>query len=177
MIDEIENTGRRGKLSIISFIQRKLNPNNEGLHHKQKCTVLRFVHCCADWSSGAGQQSVPAPQLAPRADFLSILSSWRSAYPPRQFFLEFYDTLEADPADLLRRVYEFLGVDASPQRVPLDVLERRNAAVARPIPHELHVALCEKYEPQLEALSALLGGPAIQWLQQARAVLAESRRR
>jgi hypothetical protein len=63
LIDEIGNTRRRGKLSIISFVKRKLNPNNDGLHHKQKCTVLGFVHCCADWSSGAGQQSVSAPLL------------------------------------------------------------------------------------------------------------------
>jgi hypothetical protein len=29
LIDEIGNTGRRGKLSIISFVERKLNPNND----------------------------------------------------------------------------------------------------------------------------------------------------
>jgi|SRR4029450_6849893 hypothetical protein len=35
LIDEIGNTGRGGKLSIISFVERKLNPNNDGLHQNR----------------------------------------------------------------------------------------------------------------------------------------------
>jgi hypothetical protein len=43
LIDEIGNTGRGGKLSIISFVERKLNPNNEGFASQTEmhCSRIR----------------------------------------------------------------------------------------------------------------------------------------
>ena len=43
LIDEIGDTGRGGKLSIISFVERKLNPNNEGFASQTEmhCSRIR----------------------------------------------------------------------------------------------------------------------------------------
>lgn len=44
-------------------------------------------------------------------DYLGQLRRWTSIFPPEQMFIGFYDDIMTRPADLLRRIFHFLGVD------------------------------------------------------------------
>lgn len=112
-----------------------------------------------------------AEPLDRRSDYLAILSTWEGVYPREQMFVDFYDEIEADPVGLMTRVYKFLGVDASTERIPASLRERRNAAPSKPMPDKIKRALSKKHLPLIEALSDRFGGPPMKWLEDARATL------
>ena len=129
------------------------------------------AHCKNFVTESQIREQLALPQLDARSDFLSILSNWRGIYPKQQLLIEFYDELKVDPEGLLRRVYQFLGVDSSSRYVWPELRERLNASPPKPMPEDLKVALTRKYEAQIKGLSDLLGSYATQWLDDAQATL------
>jgi Sulfotransferase family len=117
------------------------------------------------------KERLAEPQLDRRSDYLAILATWESVIPQEQMFVDFYDEIEADPVGLLTRVYEFLGVDASAERIPASLRERMNAAPSKPMPEEAKRALSQRHLPMLEELSNRFGGHATKWLEEARATV------
>jgi Sulfotransferase family len=120
------------------------------------------------------RQRLDMPGLDVRSNYLSILSNWGHAYPKEQMLVEFYDEIESNPEALLKRVYRFLGADDADKYIWPGVRKRLNASPPLAMPPDLKLALARKYDAQLERLSALLGGHATRWLDDARAVLRSS---
>jgi hypothetical protein len=68
---------------------------------------------------------------------------WETFFPTKQIFIGFLEEVEAQPADLLRRIFEFLGVDAAHQ-VPADLAGKKiNFADYPPTPHQTSVRLAQ----------------------------------
>lgn len=123
-------------------------------------------------SEGAAHELLLGPAVSPRSDYLTILSTWESAFPPDQMFVGFFDEIVESPERLLKSVYEFLGVPSGDQYIWPSIREKQNASPPRPMPAEVEFALATKYEPLIARLSDRFGGHATRWLDQARATLA-----
>jgi hypothetical protein len=57
-------------------------------------------------------------------DYLGHLRRWRSAFPAGQMFVGFYESIAERPADLLRDIFAFLGVDPHVDLANFPVAER-----------------------------------------------------
>ena len=101
-----------------------------------------------------------------RSDYLSVVSRWRRLHGGDKFFLAYYDELIERPADLLRRLLEFLEireVSVSP------VAEVINASTTIPIPPAVAAVLAKRYLPSVEKLADVIGGPTTQWVEELKA--------
>jgi len=70
------------------------------------------------------------PAVASRGNYADCLENWFSYYPKDNFFITFMDEVTARPVELMREVYEFLGVDSS---FEIDESEMNKKVNARPI--------------------------------------------
>src|SRR5204863_9012181 len=53
------------------------------------------------------------------------LSHWMSLFPREQFLFSLYEDLRQDPAQLMRRIFEFIGVDPA---FPIDTQHKFNVS-------------------------------------------------
>ncbi len=102
------------------------------------------------------------PGVRSFSNYLHILEKWRRFYPDDQIFIGFLEDIYFHPARLLRRLYGFLGVDASHARKAL----RRKVHTYSPeqMPTRVAAHLARTYHEDLQRLSALFGGYASFWL-------------
>jgi hypothetical protein len=104
-----------------------------------------------------------------RSDYVRTLENWEGAFGPEQVFVGFLDQIQQEPADLLLRVYRFLGVAADPEYIPAAVTSKVNTSPSAraAIPERFQTHLARMYMPQLEELSERFGEPATGWLRSA----------
>jgi Sulfotransferase family len=152
---------------------RKLMPDAKVLLMLRNPVDRLWSHYRMDFmSEDEFKRLLRGQELDPRGDFLSILANWESVFPPEQMFIGFYDEIQANPVGLLTAVHQFLGVDASAERIPASLFERVYAGPTKSMPAEIRLALTEKYLAQITGLSERFGGHATKWLEAARATLA-----
>jgi hypothetical protein len=90
------------------------------------------------------------------------LENWGSFYPDDQIFVGFLEDIHLFPEELLRRVYEFLGVDLSKK---YRVIRRKiHPGSQDTMPTRFAVYLARSYHEPLKALSERFGGHASFWL-------------
>ena len=106
-----------------------------------------------------------------RADFLRTIKTWLEFFDRKQFFIGFYDDIEADPEAFLAAVLSFLGVEARSEHLTSAVHERFNAGAGEDMPRAFAVHLARKFLPQLEAMADSLGGHTKKWLADAEQIL------
>jgi len=100
-------------------------------------------------------------------DYLANLAVWESVYPREQIHIGFFDQLEEEPREFLRRILEFLGVDSSDAAIPDDVAARRNPGRGERPPPALRARLAGHFRPQIEALHARFGNAYTRrWLEE-----------
>jgi hypothetical protein len=105
------------------------------------------------------------PRMTIRNDYLATLDAWGEFFPPEQFFTGFYDDVVARPGELLRSIFDFLGI--SGMELPSERIEAVvNPSVRAEIPPEVKSHLQEMCRPEIEQLSERLGGRAAVWLRE-----------
>jgi hypothetical protein len=104
-----------------------------------------------------------------RSDYLRTLENWEAVFGRDRVFVGFLDQIQQDPADLLLRIYRFLGVSDSEAHIPAGIADRVNASrqYGTEIPERFHAHLAKLYLPQLEELSDRFGEPVTGWLRRA----------
>jgi hypothetical protein len=109
-----------------------------------------------------------------RTDYLRTFETWEGVFGRDQMFVGFLEEIQEDPANLLVRIYGFLGVSDSPEHVPPGMTRKVNASreYSTAIPDEVRIHLAELYLPQLQELSERFGEPATGWLRRAEDSLA-----
>ncbi|MBN1953987.1 MAG: sulfotransferase [Anaerolineae bacterium] len=114
---------------------------------------------------------IDAPDQSLRSDYVRTIGIWTRCFSPQQLHIGFYDHVLQRPRQLILDILQFLGVDGA--RLPDSEMLRRRVNVSRgmEIPPEIQVYLAQKYHPQLEQLSDLVGGCAVNWLQAAGEIL------
>lgn len=99
-------------------------------------------------------------------DYVGAIETWRAAVGAERLKVLFFDDLASRPKAYLDEVADFIGVD----RGKVDAGEGAiNAARSVTRQGPLVAELSRKYLPQLEALADTYGGPAVRWLENARA--------
>jgi len=116
-----------------------------------------------------------------RSDYVQILDSWHSVFPPSQLFLGTLDEIRCDPREFLTRLFRFLGtaVDVDwalfpaadvvvPRYEPNRMVYRGDVAVDRHcsrdlMPRRIHELLRQMYLPEIERLGEKYGFATQQW--------------
>lgn len=123
--------------------------------------------------TSAGSDSILAyldqPGLMARSNYLEVIERWQRIAGPDRLFLAFYDEITANPADLLTRMTDFLGLD-DPDLVAGLSTKRVNASTGEVMPDDIRVQLTARYVEAIEQLADRVGGYAEQWRDSARAV-------
>lgn len=109
--------------------------------------------------------------FALRGDSVRGINSWRRCFPKEQLFIGFFDDISRNPQQLLLRIFEFVGVEASEEHLTSLVSEKVNPSPPKRIPTEIRLYLAERYYPQIKTLSDMLGGHADEWLKEAEELL------
>jgi hypothetical protein len=111
-----------------------------------------------------------------RTDYLRTYENWEAVFGRDQIFVGFLDEIQQDPGDLLLRIYRFLGVTASEDRIPANLGRKVNSSkeYSTAIPENVRIHLAELYLPQLQELSTRFGEPATGWLRRAEESLERS---
>ena len=97
-----------------------------------------------------------------RTDYLRTFENWAAFYPEGQIFVGFLEDIHFFPAELLRTLYSFLGVDPSFEY--RDVSRKIHSSQRDAIPTRFAVYLARVYHEQLRELSERFGGYASFWL-------------
>ena len=94
-------------------------------------------------------------------NYLRTLRKWSAYYPEEQIFVGFLEDVQLFPAQLLERIYEFLGVNTSftPQGLEKKVHSR---SVGR-IPTEVAASLARTHGDEIQSLDERFGGYASFW--------------
>ena len=98
-----------------------------------------------------------------RTDYLRTLGNWGAYYPPERFFLGFLEDVHFHPQEMLRRLYDFLGVD--PRFVPRapKLRKRINSRSTDEMPTQVAVYLAHAYLEDTRRLEERFGGYASFW--------------
>ena len=102
-----------------------------------------------------------------RGDYLACLRRWRSVFPNDRFKLVFFDEILSEPAVVLTRIAEHLGVDPAFYN-GIEQSKLSNAIFSGPgydLPPSLLEFLRTLYRPQIEGLGMELGRDFNYWLE------------
>lgn len=116
------------------------------------------------------------PACALRSDYVRTLDIWQAHFPKAQFFFGFLEEINANPRDLLLRVFDFLGVERSDKYVPESahaiVNSRGNIDIAPVYEYEL----ARIHEPMLARLTQMFDSYPAQWHQRCVKILEQQGR-
>lgn len=102
-----------------------------------------------------------------RSDYLRAIQNWRTAFSEDQVYIGFYEDVQHNPQGLLDELCNFLDIDQT--EIDPDQLNTRiHTSAQSEIPPKVELFLTQKYLPQLEALSGMLGYHATTWYKEAK---------
>ena len=96
-----------------------------------------------------------------RTDYLRTIENWRAFYGDDRIFVGFLEDVHFHPGELLRSVYEFLGMD--PAFEPPGLNKRVHARSAGRVPTAQFRYLAGVYREESRRLEARFGGYAAFW--------------
>ncbi|MBU3665937.1 MAG: sulfotransferase [Chthoniobacterales bacterium] len=119
---------------------------------------------------------IQSPEFRLRNDYLRTINIWSAHLPPSNFFVGWYDDLEADPVGFLGKLFAFLGVDVShtPLIVPAvgAITTARNCRPSVDIPSEVISCIARDTRPMIAALADRYAGHPARWLERCDRILA-----
>ena len=113
--------------------------------------------------------------LGRRGNYLKTLEIWKTFYPEEQFLSIFFEEIVNSPEDLLLRIFDFIGVEASKKHISKNIVMKANAtANTGEIPRNLAVHLAHLYHEEIEYLNKYIGGYTSTWLENSSKLLESS---
>jgi hypothetical protein len=94
----------------------------------------------------------------------TIVERWKRYVHPDRFRIYFFDDLQKNPAELRRRILDFLGAD--PHKAARGVPANRNTWTAvrkLPLNDKIRSHLAQFFKKELKTCAARLGGAARDW--------------
>ncbi len=97
------------------------------------------------------------PDVLARGDYAQILENWRAVFPENQLFIGYYEDVAERPAELLREIFAFLGVDTAVE-IPAKVLSGKVNVTSYGLPTDpiLVAELKDLYLEKMRRLCAVL---------------------
>ena len=110
-----------------------------------------------------------------KSSYSQIIETWKSYYPEEQFFTAFFEEIIEHPEELLLRIFEFIGVEASLKHISAQTASKKHNASSKtgtipdnlPIPDNFAKHLAGIYYDEIEHLHKNFGGYASNWLEDA----------
>lgn len=106
-----------------------------------------------------------------RGTYSNTLKNWGKYYGENQFHIDFFESIEEKPEEMLEATFRFLGVDANRAALTAKVREKIFAGVSLSVPDRWRAYLAEMYLEELEFLNDRFAGYATQWYESAKSVL------
>ena len=93
-----------------------------------------------------------------------VVARWKRCIHPDRFRIYFFDDLQSNPAELRRRILEFLGADPDKpgNRAPTDY-NSWSKMEKLPMTDKVQAHLAHFFKKELKTCAARLGGPARNW--------------
>jgi len=110
-------------------------------------------------------------EVSRRGDYVTIIENWHRFFPADQFLIGFFEDIAYNPSAFLTRIFEFLGVDSSEERVTQLAFRKMNPSPKKSMPAEFRLVLTKSYYPQIRKLSEIVGGNAHEWRREAEELL------
>jgi hypothetical protein len=98
-----------------------------------------------------------------RGDYESCLRNWYATYPKDQLLVCLFDELQQDPASLLRRCFQHVGVIEGNYAWPADLDTKVFPTADHALPQKLRAALYSIYEDKIVSLANFLGRDLSHW--------------
>lgn len=137
-----------------------------------------WSHIRFDWERIEGVDNpekvkafIDSPKQHLRGDYVRTIDIWSSCFPPEQFFIGFYDDVAQHPGKILSDVHKFLGIPSRMTESMGTLNDKIFTTKQKLIPDDILRYLTEKYQPEIERLSAILGGHTKNWLVEANDLL------
>ena len=96
-------------------------------------------------------------------DYVATIDLYREFFPSEQVLVGFYDSVVHEPAVLMQRVRDFLGIESTPA-LSAGIERRVNASKQQEIPTEVLEYMRERLDPMIEATAERVGGYATRWV-------------
>jgi hypothetical protein len=99
-----------------------------------------------------------------RSEYLTGLRTWRQVFSPERMFVGFFEDIRVRPTQLLREIFEHIGVstDIDWQNFPYEVRVNQNQPVE--MPDHIRSLLISQQRSQLEELHDMFGERISAWL-------------
>lgn len=104
------------------------------------------------------------PRVTTRSDYVRTLDIWSRYYSEDQIFTGFFEDVIENPAELILKIYKFLGVDSSEKSVPVDLRKVVNAGYKCSIPPKWEDYLVQQYREQIVQAHERIGGRSVDWM-------------
>lgn len=100
-----------------------------------------------------------------RSDYLRALKIYSKFYSPENIMIGFYDTVKANPVELLKEISEFLGCNYNSGQISdfCAVSKKKNVSQNKIMPPEVYEYLKNKYEADITEMGGMLGSYAAKW--------------
>ena len=100
--------------------------------------------------------------------YLENLRRWEAFFPPQQILVGFHDEIRDAPHKLMARIFCFLGVDASLQRLDGVLTRKINAQEYPPMPEAFASLVAHSLADEIKGLHEQFGNAyTASWLQRA----------
>lgn len=159
-LERIRTIGRLlPDVKLIYLMREPVSRTWSHVKHTHQYREAAFAECTESFervSEPEWRDACSNPWIAASGDYLGHLQRWTSVFPAGQFFIGFFDSIESRPADLLRDVLRFLGVDAGIGLSAFPVAERILPGPSGDIPTGVRSDLEARLEPGTARLRTFL---------------------
>lgn len=98
-----------------------------------------------------------------RGDYESCLRNWYGVYPDNQLIVCLFDELQKDPATLLRRCFNHVGVSEDNYPWPTDLATKMFPTAEHHLPQQLRTELHGLYMDKIASLATFLRSDLSKW--------------
>jgi len=149
----------------IIFVMR--NPYERALSHA-RLGVLKRKGKAASFKNFV--KHIDHPSSEARSFYSQALARWEKHFPPKQFFIRFYEDVKDDPTIFLSDLCQFLGTDYDDSAYVSEIV---NASPPADLSQDISMYTAQKYHDEIKILAERFQGPAQLWLDQVEAIIAE----
>ncbi|MCF8111444.1 MAG: sulfotransferase [Desulfobacteraceae bacterium] len=163
------NPGLRAVYLLRNPIERSWSSIVNGLAKKHKRSIQ-------DVPTEDILRKIELPSFLARSNYAENIRRWRAVIGKENLFIGYFEDIKTQPAALINRICNFLGVRGSEMISDNRLYEPRNSSKQfnAPMPQAIAYHLAKKLYPMIEDASQLLGGYALQWQREAEKILNES---
>ena len=149
-------------LKIIYILR---NPIDRSFSHATKALIKGKNTKAKDISTENLIDFVKSRNCYERSDYLKSIRNFQKYFSPENMFICFFDEIQAQPVELLQRIYQFLGVKEVIFADNLPSRKVNSSSYLKKMPQELAQVLIDMYREDMQHIARELGGYAVNWLE------------